>query len=181
MFLIGNIIVAILTALVPLMTVLYEIPPLNAKYTEVLLRIGENFYDVFFWVLGFSVFAFITTLNREIIKDAEDFEGDNAYGSRSLPVVAGLKTTKTVTISVSFIIIILIIFSYFKYVFIPEVIDYISMIYIFVLLIIPNLYLVYKIYKAKEKKDWKSAGNLSKLIMLFGVLYALVVWYNFYY
>ncbi|MCD4794635.1 MAG: geranylgeranylglycerol-phosphate geranylgeranyltransferase [Bacteroidales bacterium] len=181
MFLIGNIIVAILTALVPLMTVLYEIPPLNAKYTEVLLRIGENFYDVFFWIMGFSVFAFITTLNREIIKDAEDFEGDNAYGSRSLPVVAGLKTTKAVTISVSFIIIILIIFSYFKYVFIPEVIDYISMIYIFILLIIPNLYLVYKIYKAKEKNDWKSAGNLSKLIMLFGVLYALVVWYNFYY
>ena len=181
MFLVGNIIVALLTALVPLMTVLYEIPPLNVKYTEVLLRINENFYDVFFWVLGFSLFAFITTLNREIIKDAEDFEGDNAYGSRSLPVVAGIKTTKIITVIISIITIGLIIFTYFYYILIPPLVDYISMTYILILLIIPTFYLIWKIYKAQEKKDWKSAGNLSKLIMLFGVLYALVVWYNFYY
>ena len=181
MFLIGNIIVAILTALVPLMTVLYEIPPLNAKYTEVLLRINENFYDVFFWIMGFSLFAFITTLNREIIKDTEDFEGDNAYGSRSLPVVAGIKISKIVTVIISFVTIGLIIFTYFYYIHIPQAVDYISMIYILILLIIPTLYLIYKIYKAKEKNDWESAGNLSKLIMLFGILYALVIWYNFYY
>ncbi len=181
MFLVGNIIVALLTALVPLMTVLYEIPPLNVKYTEVLLRINENFYDVFFWVLGFSLFAFITTLNREIIKDAEDFEGDNAYGSRSLPVVAGIKTTKIITVIISIITIGLIIFTYFYYILIPPLVDYISMAYILILLIIPTFYLIWKIYKAQEKKDWKSAGNLSKLIMLLGVLYALVVWYNFYY
>lgn len=181
MFLTGNIIVALLTALVPLMTVLYEIPPLNAKYTEVLLRINENFYDVFFWVLGFSLFAFITTLNREIIKDAEDFEGDNAYGSRSLPVVAGIKTTKIITVIISLITIGLIIFTYFHYIYITPIVDYISIAYIFILLIIPTFYLIWRIYKAKEKKAWKSAGNLSKLIMLFGVLYALVVWYNFYY
>ena len=78
MFLVGNVIVALLTALVPLMTVFYEIPPLNVKYFNVLMRLDDNFYKMFFWVAGFSAFAFITTLNREIIKDVEDFEGDNA-------------------------------------------------------------------------------------------------------
>jgi 4-hydroxybenzoate polyprenyltransferase len=179
MFLVGNIIVALLTALVPLMTVLYEIPPLNAKYNDVLLRIGQDFYDIFFWVAGFSSFAFITTLNREIIKDAEDFEGDNAYGSRSLPVVIGLKNTKTITVVLNIIIITLIVFTYLRLVSIPGYIDWTSIIYICILLIIPNIFLIYKLIKADTKNDWKRAGNIAKLIMLFGVLYALVVWYNF--
>lgn len=179
MFLVGNIIVALLTALVPLMTVLYEIPPLNAKYNDVLLRIGQDFYDIFFWVAGFSSFAFITTLNREIIKDAEDFEGDNAYGSRSLPVVIGLKNTKTITVVLNIIIIALIVFTYLRLVSIPGYIDWTSIIYICILLIIPNIFLIYKLIKADTKNDWKRAGNIAKLIMLFGVLYALVVWYNF--
>ncbi len=181
MFLVGNVIVALLTAMVPLMTVLYEIPPLNAKYYDVLLMINDNFYDVFFWIAGFSIFAFITTLNREIIKDTEDFEGDNAYGSRSLPVVAGIKTSKIVTASISFLTIVLIIFTYFYLIHIPQNVDFVSIIYIAILLVFPNLFLIFKIFKAKEKRDWKIIGDISKLIMLFGVLYAAVVWYSYYY
>jgi 4-hydroxybenzoate polyprenyltransferase len=181
MFLIGNIIVAILTAMVPLMTVLYEIPVLNQKYSEVLLRIGENFYDVFFWVAGFSIFAFITTLNREIIKDIEDFEGDNAYGSRSLPVIAGIKTAKYVTSGIALLTVGLIIFAYFNYVRIPSNPEIITPSYIVIFLILPSFYLMYMILKAKDKKDWKKAGNLLKLIMLFGVSYALIYGLGYYY
>jgi 4-hydroxybenzoate polyprenyltransferase len=180
MFLAGNVIVALLTAMVPLMTVLYEIPPLNAKYSNVLLRINENFYDIFFWIAGFSIFAFISTLNREIIKDAEDFEGDNAYGSRSLPVVAGIKITKIVTSSISFLTLILIIFSYYKYIYIPGITDILSITYILLGLIFPTLFMIFKIIKAQTKDNWKTAGDISKLIMLLGVLYSLVVWYGYY-
>ena len=181
MFLVGNIIVALLTAMVPLMTVLYEIPALNQKYSEVLLMIGQNFYDIFFWVAGFSIFAFITTLTREIIKDAEDFEGDNAYGSRSMPVVAGIRITKIVTIGLTLITIALILFTYFFYVSIPGNPDYISIAYISVLLILPLFILAYYIVKAKDKKEWKKTGNLLKLIMLFGVAYAFINWLGYYY
>jgi 4-hydroxybenzoate polyprenyltransferase len=181
MFLIGNIIVAVLTAMVPLMTVLYEIPALNQKYSDVLLRIGVNFYDVFFWIVGFSIFAFITTLNREIIKDAEDFKGDNAYGSRSLPVIAGIKTVKYVTSGITLLTIGLIIFAYFYYVRIPANPEFITPSYILIFLILPSLYLIYKIFKAKEQQDWKKAGNLLKLIMLFGVSYAFINWLGYHY
>ncbi len=181
MFLVGNVIVALLTALVPLMTVLYEIPPLNAKYFDVLLRLDDNFYKMFFWVAGFSAFAFITTLNREIIKDVEDFEGDNAYGSRSLPVVWGINNSKIVTVTLSFITIISILFTYFNYIHIPQAIDYVSIVYIIVFLIIPTFFLAFKIIKAQNSKDWEVVGNISKLIMLFGILYSLVVWYGFNY
>jgi len=181
MFLIGNIIVAILTALVPLMTVLYEIPPLNEKYFNVLIRLDDNFYKMFFWVAGFSIFAFITTLNREIIKDIEDFEGDNAYGSRSLPVMLGINNSKIVTVILSLITAVLIIFTYFKFIHIPQAINYVSIVYIFIFLIIPTFILTYKIIKAQNSNDWRIAGNISKLIMLFGIMYSLLVWYSYNY
>jgi len=181
MFLIGNIIVAFLTALVPLMTVLYEIPPLNVKYFDVLLRLDDNFYKMFFWVAGFSVFAFFTTLNREIIKDVEDFEGDNAYGSRSLPVVLGINNSKIITFILTLLTIVLISFTYFYYIHIPQRVDYVSIVYIAFFLVLPTFFLAYKIIKAQNNKDWKIAGNISKLIMLFGILYSLLVWYGFNY
>lgn len=182
-FLIGNIIVALLTAMVPMMTVLYEIPPLNKAYFDTLLILKDNFNDVFFWITGFSVFAFITTLNREIIKDIEDFEGDKAYGSRTIPVVAGIKISKIITVSLTLITIALLAFVYNEYLLYPcsDCItkDYLSGIYIAVFIVLPSFFLIYKIVQAETKEHWHTAGIISKIIMLFGVLYAIIIWYNF--
>ena len=184
-FLIGNIIVALLTAMVPMMTVLYEIPPLNKEYFDTLLELKDNFNDVFFWITGFSVFAFITTLNREIIKDVEDFEGDKAYGSRTMPVTAGIKTSKIVTISLTLITVALLFFVYVKYLMYPCSdcinIDYISAVYLGIFVALPSFLLIFKIIKVKNKKDWHTASTISKIIMLFGVLYAVIAYYNFLY
>ena len=40
-------------------------------------------------LLAGGLFAFVTTLSREIIKDVEDASGDLAGGARTLPIVAG--------------------------------------------------------------------------------------------
>jgi len=40
--------------------------------------------------------AFLLNLAREIVKDAEDFEGDNAFGMQTLPVVVGMRFTKMI-------------------------------------------------------------------------------------
>jgi len=78
-FLIGNILVAILTSFVPLMVVVYELPAIYNYYGPELVSL-YSMKIIFYWVAGFSVFAFLTTLAREIVKDMEDFEGDKAYG-----------------------------------------------------------------------------------------------------
>ncbi len=181
-FLVGNLIVSILTALVPLMVVLYEIPPLNSEYAEILLKLGKDFYHIFFWVLGFTIFAFITTMTREILKDVEDFEGDRAYGRRTLPVVSGIMVSKIVTISLTGITIVMLIFSYFKYLkYLDNIggINFLSAIYVFIFLICPSLFLIYRIIKADKKENWHFASNLSKIIMLFGVLYSFVILYYY--
>src|SRR5664280_288880 len=78
-FLIGNIIVALLTAMVPMLVVFYEWPALYKFYMLNAIRLPD-INIIIYWVGGFALFAFLTNLAREIIKDIEDFEGDIAYG-----------------------------------------------------------------------------------------------------
>ena len=181
-YLTGNIIVAILTGIVPFMTVLYEIPPLNVKYLNTLLQLHTNFYHILYWILGFSIFAFLTTLAREIIKDVEDFEGDRAYGRRTLPVVSGVKVAKIVVISITSVVILLLFYVYFtRLQYLVELggFEFASAIYLLIFLLIPNVLLIIKLIKAQSKENWHFTSNLSKLIMLFGILYSLIVYYHY--
>jgi 4-hydroxybenzoate polyprenyltransferase len=171
-FLVGNILVAFLTALVPLMVVLFEIPLLNEAYREVLIKNNANFMYIFYWVLAFSFFAFITNLMREIIKDIEDFEGDSAYGRNSLPVVLGVKTSKIITISLAVITLGSLNYIYFQY-----LEDSTTIIYFSLFLYLPFLFLIARLIYAKTKKQFRNIGNILKIIMLLGILYSLVVRY----
>ncbi len=177
-FLIGNLTVSFLTAMVPLIVVLFEIPMLNKEYGAIMLQYNSSFNYIFIWVAGFSIFAFLTTLIREIIKDTEDFEGDAAYGMKTLPIVAGISLTKTIlglliTGTVFLLIFILVKFIMFS----GERTDYISLTYFAAFLIIPFFILLTLILIAREKADYHRASLLIKLIMLFGVMYSLVVYY----
>jgi 4-hydroxybenzoate polyprenyltransferase len=168
-FLIGNIIVAFLTAMVPLLVVLYEWPALYRYYTVNAVEITSlNF--IFYWVGGFSLFAFLTTLTREIIKDVEDFEGDKAYGRNTVPVVMGVTTAKLVAIS---LIIITIIMLYLVWHFFIN--DPITLIYLSVFIVLPLLYVTYQVVASQNKKQLHSASNILKIAMLTGILYSLLV------
>lgn len=47
-------------------------------------------------LLWMATFAFGITFIREVVKDVEDIRGDILYGLRTLPIQAGLRTTKRV-------------------------------------------------------------------------------------
>ncbi|PID88305.1 MAG: hypothetical protein CSB06_01000 [Bacteroidia bacterium] len=179
MFLIGNLIVAILTAIIPLMPVLYEIPPLNETYGEVLLSLKDNFNDIFFWVCGFSAFVFLSTFNREVIKDAEDFEGDRAYGSRSLPVVAGLSFTKIFTAVLSALTAGLVLLTYFLYIANSAAGGTLALVYIVVTLVLPSLYLSVRLLRIESKKGWSLASKFSQIIILSGICFAFIIYYKY--
>ncbi|MEE4199057.1 MAG: geranylgeranylglycerol-phosphate geranylgeranyltransferase [Bacteroidales bacterium] len=171
-FLIGNIIVALLTALVPLMVLLFEIPLLREQYGLLLIELKADFMHVILWVTAFSFYAFLLTLIREIIKDVEDFEGDNAYGRNTLPIVLGVMNTKMIIITFILLTQFSLVYVYFRF-----LKDVITLVYFMLFLIIPLLILLYRIFIAREKKDYHWASNLSKAIMLAGILYAVVANY----
>ncbi len=177
-FLIGNLSVAFLTGLVPLMVVLFEIPLLNREYGEQMLRNDASFNYIFAWVGGFSFFAFLTTLIREVIKDAEDFEGDSAYGMKTIPIVMGSHWTKVLIIILVAIMGFSLSYLLWKYIlFSVEPMDFYSLVYFLLFLLIPLLLLAVQIAMAGSRDDYRKASTLIKLIMLTGILYSGVVFY----
>ncbi|MFH1319826.1 MAG: geranylgeranylglycerol-phosphate geranylgeranyltransferase [Bacteroidota bacterium] len=171
-FLTGNILIALLVALVPLVAGLYEIPLLVKQYKEILITNNVNFNYIFVWIVGFSVFAFLTTLIREIIKDMEDIEGDRAYGSTTLPIIYGFQNAKIVV----WILILLTIFL-LGYIQVTHLNDVKTFIYFLLAIQLPLVLLIYKLAAAKEKKDFHFASLLTKLIMITGILYTVLVNY----
>jgi len=87
---------------------------------------------LFYWAGGFSLFAFLTTLIREIIKDIEDFEGDAAYGRNTIPVMIGIRPSRIISISLITITIaaLFIVWNFF-------INDRITLIYISAAIVIP--------------------------------------------
>jgi 4-hydroxybenzoate polyprenyltransferase len=168
-FLIGNILVALLTAMVPMLVVFYEWPALYRYYSLNAIRLPEiNF--ITYWVGGFALFAFLINLIREIVKDIEDFEGDITYGRNTVPVVIGVTTAKVVSIC---LIVLTIVMLYLTWLFFIN--DIITFSYISIAVVLPLLFVIYKLAKSKERKQLHSASSLIKVVMITGVLYSLVV------
>lgn len=173
--LIGNIIVAVLTAMVPLMVILYELPMLNLAYSEIMLKYNQSFLPMLYWVSVFAIFAFLTTLIREIIKDIEDFEGDAAYGRNTLPIVWGVMNTKIIIIFLLALTLSGIIYLFSK--FLQE--SQLTLWYLIIAILLPIILLTIKIIIAKNKNDYKVSSLLMKLIMMFGLGYSIIAAYIF--
>lgn len=141
--LIGNLVVSLLTGLsIFLLSFLYE------QYLPL--------------VMTYSLFAFFMTLIREIVKDMEDMKGDTTFGCRTLPIVWGIRKTK------SFLYGTILVFS-----FLVLWLDYqqlkISWIYFIPLLFVPMSILFYRLLKADTKKEFYQLSQLCKIIMLLGI------------
>jgi 4-hydroxybenzoate polyprenyltransferase len=168
-FLIGNILISLFTSLVPFIVGIYELMPVQKIYAEMIDETSLN--EEWRFIIGISFFAFITTLIREIIKDMEDVEGDERYGCKTMPIVLGMRTSRNITIVLAVITMtFLVYFQTIKW----SNGNLLGSLYIGIGLQIPFIYLIYRIITAKEKKDYKIAGNIAKLIMLLGVCYLFV-------
>ncbi len=83
---VGNVVVAALTALSILLLVLYEPLFWISGNPPQMLAVRNA-------ITGLSGFAFLLTWMREMVKDIEDLEGDRAEGCRTLPIVWGVRNT----------------------------------------------------------------------------------------
>ncbi|NSW93291.1 MAG: geranylgeranylglycerol-phosphate geranylgeranyltransferase [Bacteroidales bacterium] len=168
-FLIGNLIVAILTAMVPMLVVIYEWPAIY-KYYQLHAEVTPKFDLIIYWVGGFALFAFLTTLTREIIKDIEDFEGDMAYGRNTVPVIIGVNSARIVAISLVLITALLLYLVWYFF-----INDWITFIYLTIFVVFPLIFVIYKLTRDTDKRQMHGASNLMKIVMLTGILYSVIV------
>jgi 4-hydroxybenzoate polyprenyltransferase len=159
-YLIGNLLVALLTA-----------------FTLWIMHIFQQDMMVAgIWVYG--IFAFGTTLVREIIKDTEDLRGDQNFKCKTLPIVLGVRKTKEVLLVLHLIILGLtfafctsfVALSYSSY-----KIYIMFLMYMLILVIIPMLVMAWFIKTADVKNDFSRLSALSKWIMIAGII-SMIFW-----
>ncbi|MCG8698934.1 MAG: geranylgeranylglycerol-phosphate geranylgeranyltransferase [Bacteroidales bacterium] len=169
---IGNVIIAALVALVPLMVLLFELPLIVRKYPLHIIADTLDIRSMSLWVGGYTVFAFLTNLMREVIKDIEDFEGDYVFGRKSIPIVWGTKTAKIVTTVINASIIAATIVIMVKI-----TMPVLAAIYATLAIVVPLGILQYRLFKAKEAKHYHQVSVMLKLVMVLGLGFCVVYHY----
>ncbi len=185
LFLTGNILIAGLTATVPILVGFYfnqlydtswdgAIPGMIFNY-PLLSQCRENYPLILSFIL--AAFAFILNLAREIVKDMEDVEGDKKLPARTLPIVLGYHKSKWI---VAFILLGTVIGSLIFWI-LTEHIFFVQVLPIVVsALLIVIVYLL--LPKATEKEDFKRINHLIKLAMVAGLLlpmyWLLLIYYG---
>ena len=169
----GNLIIAMMAALIPLMVGLYEVPLLNRDlqimYSQMLETFDFNFNYVAYWTIGYAIFAFLMTFAREITKDMADMEGDEAYEATTLPIKWGTTSAKII-IAFLYVLVIGGIVG-IQQMFLR---DKLSIVYFSVLVCLPLIYTAIITFKATERKQFLKASNFNKAVSLMGILYALL-------
>lgn len=130
---------------------------------------GLTFYVIWVYyqksmylLFSYAIFAFAITLIREIIKDMEDMIGDEKFGSRTLPIIWGIRKTKKFLYA-------LILFSGFLFFYMAGRLNNPVLNNFFLILIVPAIYLVYLLYRADTQKKYYQLSIYCKLVMLAGI------------
>lgn len=169
---VGNFVVSLLTALPVILVAFFDLlPVLNAENQEFVKEVMRI-------IAAYALFAFWVNLIREMVKDAEDYEGDKKQGYSTLAVLLGKEQIRFVIL---FFSIVLISFTGF-YNYYLSASDWISTTYILLAINFPILYFMYSIVVAKTAKDFKKSSTLIKIIMLTGIfsmmIFTFSTWLN---
>lgn len=173
-FLLGNVVVALLTAFVPLSTGLFEFLPVikhqgsqladfmevNGSSAAFLVKL------IFVWIISVSSFAFFSNFIREIIKDLQDEPGDRVIGRKTLPIVLGTAYSKAI---VQLLLVLLLgILAYAATYYLGDDLSTAYFVLAFGLPAVSAGILV-------QIGNLKWASNLIKILMLFGICYLYFV------
>ncbi|MDP1622446.1 MAG: geranylgeranylglycerol-phosphate geranylgeranyltransferase [Bacteroidales bacterium] len=161
----GNFIVAGLSAFVILVVLLFEFFWLRLNAVQ-FVNVLPDIRWVTYVCLGYAAFAFLVTMVREIIKDMEDTEGDEATGCQTIPIVLGTKYSR-------YIVGMLLIFTMLLLGYTQLILFRVSMLtpfWYFMVIQSGTIYILYKLYYAREKQDFHYLSSLCKLIMVAGIL-----------
>lgn len=114
-------------------------------------------------VLVFALFAFFTSLVREILKDMEDLRGDMHHGCKTLPIVLGIRKTKTVIFTI-FLFFVGTIFT------LSLLINNTAMHIYFLGMSVPSAWFIYEVYWADTKKAYHRLSIYCKIAMVSGLI-----------
>lgn len=172
-FLIGNVLISLLTAWVILVITYCETNHLLNVFRKGTSLEVDKLSRLTFLYAGF---AFIISLIREIIKDMEDIEGDRKYGCKTMPIVLGLNATKVfVTVWLTVLIVALIIVQFYVLQF--GWWFWLSAFYCLLFIVIPLIWIFVKLLKAQSATEFHKISSVVKVVMLMGIMSMLFFYF----
>ncbi len=158
----GNIFVGLFCSFVAIIVAFAE----RKAILELMKQDFYDFKDIAFQFGIFSVFAFLTSVFREIVKDIEDIEGDMANHCHTLPISYGIPFSKNVASFVNICVFILLM--YLAIIFFREALFW-RLSYLVVLIMAPVIYCEYLLRIATGKKHYHLVSQWSKYVMFSGI------------
>lgn len=174
MFLVGNLVVAFASAIVPLLVAIANADYLHHLYQNALAYspiVGE----LYVWTGGFAAFAFLLTWVREIVKDIEDIEGDREMECRTLPIVWGDKVAKIIATLLLMAIAILIVYMLFAVLPFSHEWKSLPTRYVVFGLIVPILCSIVLLWAANSRTEYHRVQTIIKFAMFMGMLFSYVI------
>jgi 4-hydroxybenzoate polyprenyltransferase len=166
-FLIGNIVISLLTSWVILVVAWCEYNHLIK--TNYNLPADKILRDTFLY----AGFAFVISLVREVVKDMEDVEGDRKYGCKTMPIVWGFNATK---VFVAVWLVVLVCTLIIVQLYALRLHWWMSTIYGLLLIVAPLIFIIRKLYEAKMPEDFHRISSLVKFVMFTGILSMIFFW-----
>ena len=174
MFLVGNLVVAFASAIVPLLVAIANADYLHHLYQNALAYspiVGE----LYVWTGGFAIFAFLLTWVREIVKDIEDIEGDREMECRTLPIVWGDKVAKIIATILLVVIATLIVYMLFAVLPFSHEWKSLPTRYVVFGLIVPILCSIVLLWAANNRTEYHRVQTIIKFAMFMGMLFSYVI------
>lgn len=172
LFMVGNLIIALLAGMTPMVVAMTNVAQLQLRFAPILPYTTLT-HDLYAWLGGFTLFAFLLTWMREIVKDMQDQMGDRELECHSMPVVWGDTWTKVFVTML--ILITLAVIGHLWYHVLPFPIGWnsLSTRYIVLGIITPLLGALGLLWAAKIPSDYKNCQLLIKFTMFLGMLYSI--------
>jgi len=166
--LIGNMVVSIFCAFVAGIVWFAE------RYTfDDLLQENKIAGERLQFILGlYLIFAFLSTMYREIVKDIEDRDGDMTYHCKTLPIVFGVNVAKWVAFAFGILLLSFLVLTSKQLI---ENQSYVAISFIWIAIVLPLLFSFYKLSKAATNEDFHQISTIAKFIMLTGLILLFLI------
>lgn len=159
----GNLIVSILVALVIIVVVAFE------YHTATGLLKSNMWYYAYFY----ATFAFFINLIRELVKDAEDIEGDKLIDANTLAIKYGIGYS--VKIIRLFTILLITLVAYFCFTEFSKHLNFGVTILLSIVCTSPFLLIFFLVRKADTQQQFKKLSSYLKLLMFLGIMSMLFI------
>ena len=174
---VGNIVVAFASALVPLLVAIANADYLRYLYGQA-LQYTPITGQLYVWLGAFSLFAFLVTWVREMVKDIQDIQGDREMECRTMPIVWGIQTTKVIATILLIIVATLIAYIAFAVLPFPYTWQSFATRYIVFGLVTPIICAIVLLWASTTPLEYRRTQLIIKFLMFMGVMYSFVLHQN---